>query len=83
MRATGFIVHAPRFNTCLCLGQRGELVSVQTFVAKMAIKRLNKGIFHRFPRSNEVELDASQIGSLFQHTRLELGAMIHCDGARA
>jgi len=66
MGAPLIIVTPPGFDDSLCLGQRGELMHVQALVSEPPVKRLDKGIFHGFPRSNEVELDTSPIGPIFQ-----------------
>ena len=66
MRAALIIVETPGFDDVLGLGHRGELVYAQTIISQSAVKVLNKGIFHRFARSNEVELHAPPIGPLFE-----------------
>ena len=66
VRPTLIVVHAPGFDDGLCLGERGELVHVQTFVSQSSVKRLNKSVFHGFSRSNEVELHTPSIGPIFQ-----------------
>jgi hypothetical protein len=55
----GYCSHPPRVNDRLGLGERSELMPVQTLVTQPPIERLNKRIFHGFAGSNEVELDAA------------------------
>lgn len=81
VRSTLIIVHAPGFDEGLRLGQRGELMHVQALITESPVKRFNEGIFHRFARSNEVELDASPIRPILQGARLEFCPMIHRDRA--
>ena len=66
VRAALIIVEPPDFNDVLGLGERAELVHVQTLVSQAAVKGLNKGILHRFAWSNEVELHAPPIGPIFE-----------------
>ena len=61
VRAALIIVEPPGFNDLLGFGHRGELVYVQTFISQSAVKRFNKGVYHQFAWSNEVELDAPLI----------------------
>ena len=65
VRAVHIIVEPPGFNDVLGLGERGELVHVQTLVSQSPVKRFNEGVFHRFPWSNEVELHTPSIGPVF------------------
>ena len=46
------IVEPPAFEDRLRLGERGELVDVQTLIAETPVKRFNEGIFHGFARPN-------------------------------
>ncbi len=80
--ATLIIVTPPGFDDDLCLGERGELVHVQTFVPQAPVKRFNEGIFDGFSRSYEVELHTSTIRPILESTGLEFRPMIHRDGAR-
>jgi len=50
------IVEPPGFNDVLGLGERAELMHIQTLVSQSAVKGLNKGILYGFTWSNEVEL---------------------------
>ena len=61
------IVEPPGFNLCLGIGERSELVHVQTLISQETVKGFNKGILHGFARPNEVELHASVIGPIFEH----------------
>ena len=69
------VVAAPDFDDSLRLGERGELMDVQTLLAQPPIKRFNEGILHGFPGSNEVELDATVIGPILQ--RPWIGILCH------
>ncbi len=83
-RAVGttlIIVRPPGFDDGLGLGQRGELMYVQTLVAQLSVKRFNEGMVDGFARLNEVKLDASPISAIFQGPPLELRSMIHGDRA--
>src|SRR5438552_3203515 len=66
VRAALIIVEPPDFNEVLGLGERAELVHVQTLVSQSAIKGFNTGILHGFAWSNEVELHAPPIGPIFE-----------------
>ena len=55
MRAPLIIVEPPGFDDVLGLGERAELVHVQTFISQSAVKGLNEGVLHRFAGPNEVE----------------------------
>lgn len=66
MRVALTIVELPGFDDSLSLGHLGEPVHIQAFIAQSVIIRLNEGIIHRFAGSNEVELQTSPIGSIFQ-----------------
>ena len=68
MRAALIIVEPPDFNEVLGLGERAELVHVQTLVSQSSVKRFNEGVLHRFARPNEVELHASAIGPIFERS---------------
>lgn len=83
MRAACIVVEPPGFDEDLRLGERGELMHVQALVAEPPVKRFDKRIFHGFPWSNEVELDAASIRPIFKGSRLKLSPMIHRDGARS
>jgi hypothetical protein len=50
----------------LGLGERGELVHVQTLVSQAAVKGFNTGLLHGCARPNEVESHASVIGPIFE-----------------
>jgi hypothetical protein len=80
VRAALIIVEPPGFDEVLGLGERGELVSVYTFVSQSSVKRFNEGVFHRCAGPNTVELHAPPIGPLFERPRVEFGAMIHRAG---
>jgi hypothetical protein len=66
VRAVLIVVEPPGFDDVLGLGHRDELVYVQTFSSQSAVNGFNKGIFHGFARSNEVEWHASLIGPIFE-----------------
>jgi hypothetical protein len=66
VRAALIIVEPPDFDKVLGLGERAELVHVQTLVSQSAVKRLNTGVLHQFALPNEVELYASAIGPIFE-----------------
>ena len=76
------VIHPPGFQYGLRLGERSELMHVQTLVTQPPIERLNKRIFHGFAGSNEVELDAPPIRPILESTGLEFRPMIDRDGAR-
>lgn len=65
MRAVVILIHSPRFDGGVRLGKRGKLVHVHTLVTQAPITLFNKDIFHRFARSNEVELHTPPIGPIF------------------
>ena len=56
MWSARIVVDAPRFDLLLRVGQRRELVDVQTLIAQPAVKGFDEGVFHGFARANEVEL---------------------------
>ena len=66
MGAALIIVEPPGFDLFLAIGDRGELVYVQTFNSQSAIKRLNEGVLLWFVGPNTVELHASVIGPTFK-----------------
>ena len=68
VRAALIIVAPPGFDDVLGLGERAELVHVQTLVSQSAVKRFNKAILHRFAGSNTVQLHAPPIGPLFERS---------------
>ena len=83
VRPTLIVVHTPHFDLGLGIGERCELMHIQTFVSKRPFKRFDKGIFLWFSRSNEVKLNTSAIRPVFQNSRLEFGPMIRRDGPRS
>src|SRR5262252_7481256 len=76
------VVQAPRFDLGLRVGDRRELVHIQALVPEPPIERLDERVFNGLPGANEVELHAAAIRPVFERPRLELGAVIHGDGAR-
>src|SRR5204862_1225689 len=52
------VVDPPRFDLGLCVGDRRELVHVQTFVAEPPVKRFDERVFDGFARADEVQLYA-------------------------
>ena len=66
VRAALIIVEPPGFNDVLGLGERAELVHVQTLVSQASVKRFNEGVFHRFAGPNKVELQAPTIRPIFE-----------------
>lgn len=75
------LLHPPGFDDSLRLGERRELVDVQTLVAEPPITRFNKSVFHGLTGTNKVELDASPLGLIFPGVRMEFRSMIDSDGA--
>ena len=59
VRTAVIVVDAPRFDLRLRIRDRRELVDVEALVSEPAIERLDEGIFHGFPRPDEVELHAA------------------------
>src|SRR5215467_11697863 len=57
-RAVGptlIVVEPPRFDLCLRVRQRCELVHVQTLIPQPAVEGLDECVFNGFPRANEIE----------------------------
>jgi hypothetical protein len=52
------VVDTPRFNLLLGIRDRRESMDVWAFAAEPPVEGLDKGIFHGFTRSNEIELHA-------------------------
>ena len=59
-----------------------KLVGVQTFVTESAVEAFDVGILHGFPRSNEVQLDATTVRPSIQFPGHKLAAIIDRDGSR-
>ena len=76
------VVQSPGFDLGLRVGDRRELVHVQTLVPEPPIERLDKRVFDGLAGADEVELHAAAIRPVFERPRLELGAVIHGDRAR-
>jgi hypothetical protein len=53
------VIMPPHFDLRSRIVERRELVHVQALIAESSVERLNEGIFHRFARTNEVELHAT------------------------
>jgi hypothetical protein len=62
MWAELIIVPSPRFELRLGIGDRHELMHVQTLVAQAPIERLDERVFNGLAGPNEVELHAAAIG---------------------
>jgi hypothetical protein len=60
------IVEPPGFDDVLGLGERVELMHVQTFISQSAVKRLNEGVLYRFAGPNEVEWHAPPMSPIFE-----------------
>jgi hypothetical protein len=55
------------------------LVYVQTLIAEAPVEGCNERVFDRFPRANEIELDAAVIRPVLEGPRLKLRAVIDRD----
>src|SRR6476619_2156403 len=79
VRAALIVIDSPGFDLCLRVRDRGELVHVQTLVAQPSVERLDEGVFHRFARPNEIELDATLIRPVLEGARHEFRTVIDGD----
>jgi hypothetical protein len=57
---TLIVVEPPRLDLRLRVGERGELVHVQTLIPQAAIEGFDER-FSTVPRVNEIELDAALV----------------------
>ncbi len=72
------IIPPPRVDRAPGVGQRQELVGVQTFVAESPIERFHKCIVSRLARPREVQRYAVFIRPAIQGLRDKLRAIAHC-----
>src|SRR5262249_35302262 len=84
-RAVGTIlvvVESPGFDLLPSVGQRGELLDVQAFVAQTTVEAFDECVFHGLPGVNEIELYAAPISPILESSRCELGTVVHRDRSR-
>jgi len=62
VRVVPIVIDPPRFDLRLRFVDRRELVHVQALVAQTPSKSLNRGVFHGFPWTDEIQLDAAALG---------------------
>ena len=73
------VIYPPRPNLGGGIGERDELLPIQTLVPQPAVERFDVRILHGFARSDEVELDAPLIRPVFEGARHEFGAVVDRD----
>ena len=64
MRPDVVVVETSAFDLVARIGQRQEPMDVETFVAQLAVERLDEAVLDGLARSDEGELDTTLVKSL-------------------
>ena len=82
MGSIRIVVLPPRFDQCLGVVERQELMDVQTFVAQAAVERFDVAIVRGLARPREIELHAAVERPRLEGFGGELRPVIDGDGFR-
>ena len=63
VRSCLIVIDSSGFDAMSCIGQRFELIAIQTFVPKASVEQLNIAVFRGLSRTDEVESYAVLLGS--------------------
>src|SRR5436305_1398230 len=82
MRPHLVVVASPRADHDSCMFEGAEVVIVEAFISKLAIKAFDIRVLRRLAGSNEFEINAAGVSPSIQSSAGELRSLIGTNGTR-